>query len=62
MVTVLNLSRNQLRILTGLLIGCYHLKGHLFRLGMVKVPSVIDARKQLKRSHTALYDLRLWAH
>jgi hypothetical protein len=28
---LLNLSRNQLRIMTGLLIGHCHLKGHLFK-------------------------------
>lgn len=28
-----NLSRNQLRKMTGLLTGHYHLNGHLFRLG-----------------------------
>jgi hypothetical protein len=28
---LLNLSRNQLRIITGLLTGHFHLKGHLFK-------------------------------
>jgi hypothetical protein len=32
---LLNLSRNQLRIMTGLLTGHCHLKGHLFQLGLV---------------------------
>jgi hypothetical protein len=32
---LVNLSRNQLRIMTGLLIGHCHLKGHLFNLGLV---------------------------
>ena len=29
---LLSLSRNQLRIMTGLLTGHYHLRGHLFKL------------------------------
>jgi hypothetical protein len=32
---MLNLSRNQLRILIGLLTGHSHLKGHQFKLGLV---------------------------
>jgi hypothetical protein len=35
---LLNLSRNQLRIMTGLLKGHCHLKGHLFKLGLVNSP------------------------
>jgi hypothetical protein len=35
---LLNLSRNQLRIMTGLLTGHCHLKGHLFKLGLVNSP------------------------
>jgi hypothetical protein len=36
---LLNLSKNQLRIMTtGLLTGHCHLKGHLFKLGLVKSP------------------------
>jgi hypothetical protein len=33
-----DLSRNQLRIMIGLLTGHYHLKGHIFKLGMVDSP------------------------
>jgi hypothetical protein len=32
---LLNLSRNQLRVITGLLTGHCHLKGHLLKLGLV---------------------------
>jgi hypothetical protein len=37
-VELLNLSRNQLRIMTGLLTGHCHLKGCLFKLGLVNSP------------------------
>jgi hypothetical protein len=35
---LLNLSRNQLRVMIGLLIGHYNLKGHLFKFGLVESP------------------------
>jgi hypothetical protein len=35
---LLSLNRNQLRILTGLFTGHCHLKGHLFKLGLVDSP------------------------
>jgi hypothetical protein len=35
---LLNLSRNQLRIMTGLLTGHCHLKGHIFKPGLVNSP------------------------
>jgi hypothetical protein len=35
---LLSLSRNQLRVLTGLFTGHCHLKGHLFKLGLVDSP------------------------
>jgi hypothetical protein len=35
---LLNLSRNQLRIMIGLLTGHCFLKGHLFKLGLVNSP------------------------
>jgi len=35
---LLSLSRNQLRIMTGLLTGHCHLKGQLFKLGLVDSP------------------------
>jgi hypothetical protein len=35
---LLNLSRNQLRILIGLLRGHCHLKRHIFKLGMAYSP------------------------
>jgi hypothetical protein len=33
-----NLSRNQLKIMTGPLTGHYYLKGHVFKLGLVDSP------------------------
>jgi hypothetical protein len=41
----LNLSRNQLRIMTGFSTGHCHLKGHLFKLGLVNSPPC-DRRQQ----------------
>jgi hypothetical protein len=35
---LLNLSRNQIRIMTGLLTGHCHLKGHLFKQGLLNSP------------------------
>jgi hypothetical protein len=35
---LLNLSTNQLRILTGLQRGQYHLKGEQFKMGLVNSP------------------------
>ena len=55
---LLNLSRNQLRMMTGLLTGHCHLKGHLFKLGLVTVLCVTDANRHLKRSHT--FFVRHW--
>jgi len=42
---LLNLSRNQLWIMRGLLLGHSHIKGHLFKLGLVNSP-VCDGCKQ----------------
>ena len=39
MKNLLNLSRNQLRIKTGLLKGHCHFKGHLIKLELVKSPA-----------------------
>jgi len=38
---LLDLSRNQLRILTGLLAGHCHLVGHLIKLGLVNIPKCV---------------------
>jgi hypothetical protein len=51
---LLSLSRNQLRILTGLFTGHCHLKGHLFILGLVDSPKC-DRCKQA--SERASHDL-----
>jgi hypothetical protein len=62
MVTVLNLSRNQLRILTGMLIGRFHLKGHLFRLGLVNSSKCDKCKRASETASHALCDLRLRPH
>ena len=62
MVTVLNLSRNQPRILTGLLIGRCHLKGHLFRLGLVNSSECDRCKQASETASHILCDLRLWPH
>jgi len=48
---LLNLSRNQVRILTGLLTRHCHLKGHLFELGLVNSPGC-DRCKQASETAT----------
>jgi hypothetical protein len=62
MANVLNLSRNQLRILTGLLIGCCHLKGHLFRLGLVNSSECDRCKQAFETASHALCHVRLWSH
>jgi hypothetical protein len=47
-----NLTRNQLRILTGLVTGHCQLKGHLFKL------AVIDASRHLTKPHTFFLTVR----
>ena len=51
---LLSLSRNQLRILTGLLTGHCHLKGHLFKLGLVKSPEC-DRCKQATETASHIF-------
>jgi hypothetical protein len=51
---LLNLSRNQLRTMTGLLRGHFHLKGHLFKLKLVKSPK---CDRCLQASETASHVL-----
>jgi hypothetical protein len=50
---LLSFGTNQLIILTGLLTGHCHLKGNLFKLGLVKSP---------KRPHTFSVTARRWLH
>jgi len=42
-----NSSRNQLRIMMGLLTGHCHLKGHVFKLGLIVLHG-IDTNRHLK--------------
>jgi hypothetical protein len=58
---LLNLSRNQLRIMTGLLTGHCQLKGYLFKLQLVKSPGC-DRCKHLEWSRTFFETVRLWPH
>jgi hypothetical protein len=51
---LLNLSRNQLRIMKGLLTGHSHLKGHLFKLGLVNSP---ECNRSKQASETASHVL-----
>jgi hypothetical protein len=44
---LLNMSRNQLSIIMGLLTGHCHLKGHLFKVGLVDSPCVIYTNRHL---------------
>jgi hypothetical protein len=56
---MLRLTRNQLRIMTGLLTEHSHLKGHLFKLGLVNSPKC-DASRHLKRPHKFFMTVKLW--
>jgi hypothetical protein len=53
---LLNLSRNQLRIMTGLLMGQCHLKGHLFKLGMVNSPKCNRCKQASEMASNVLCD------
>jgi ribonuclease HI len=50
---LLSFSSNQLRIMTGLLKGYCHLKGHLFKLGLVTTAYVWWERQKYKLTVTA---------
>jgi hypothetical protein len=56
---LLNLNRNQLRILTGLFTGHCHLKGHLFKLGLVDSPEC-DRCKQASETASHVLGDRPW--
>ena len=45
---MLNRSRNQLRIMTGLLTGHCHLKGHLLKMGLVNSPECDRCKQALQ--------------
>jgi hypothetical protein len=53
---LLNLSRNQLRIMTGLLTGHCHLKGHLFKLGLVNSPECNRCKQASETASHVLCD------
>jgi len=56
---LLRLTTDQLRIMTGLLSGHCHLKGHLFKLGLVNSPEC-DASRHLKQPHKFFVTVKLW--
>jgi hypothetical protein len=51
---LLNLSRNQLRTWTGLLTGHYHLKGHLFNVGLLNSPKCDRCKQASEQPHMSL--------
>jgi hypothetical protein len=48
---LLRLNRDQLRWVVGLLKGHCHLKGHLFKLGRLMIPSAKGAKKKTNQPH-----------
>jgi hypothetical protein len=58
---LLNLSRNQLRIMTRLLTGHCHLKGHPFKMGLVNIPEC-ESCKQASETASHVVTVRLWPH
>jgi hypothetical protein len=57
-----NLSRSQPTILTGLLTGRCHLKGHLYILGPEDSPSHDRCKQHLKWPHIFIVIVRLWPY
>jgi hypothetical protein len=53
---LLSLSRNQLRILTGLFTRHCHLKGHLFKLGLVDSPQCGSCKQVSETASHVLCD------
>jgi hypothetical protein len=53
---LLSVSRNQIRIMTGLLTGHWHLKGHLLLLRLVSSPEC-DRCMQASETDTGTWDL-----
>jgi hypothetical protein len=58
---LLNLSRNQVRILTGLLTGHCHLKGHLLELGLVNSPGCNRCKQASETATHILCDCEVLA-
>jgi hypothetical protein len=57
---LLSLSRNQLRILTRLFTGHCHLKGHLFKLGLVDSPKCDRCKQASETASHVLGNVRPW--
>jgi hypothetical protein len=59
---LLSMNRNQLRIMTGLQMGHCHLKGHLFKLGLVDNHEFHRPSRHLKWPHTFCVTMRFQSH
>jgi hypothetical protein len=59
---LLNQSRNQLKILTGLLTGPSHLKGHFFKLGLVDSHKCDTCKQASETGSHILCDCEALAH
>jgi len=57
---LLNLSRNQLRIMMELLIGHSYLKGHVFKLGLVDSPVCGTCKQAFEWPHMLFVIVRHW--
>jgi len=57
---LLNLNRNQPRIMMGLLSGHYHLKGHLFNWCWQEASGEVDANSPVKWCHLFCMTIRHW--
>jgi hypothetical protein len=55
---LLKLSTNQLRLMTGLITEHCHLKGHLFKLGLVKSPVCDRCKQDIRKALTCSLGLR----
>jgi len=53
---LLSLSKNKLRIMTGLLTGHYHLKGYLLKTGLVYSPECDRCKQASKMASHVLCD------
>jgi hypothetical protein len=58
---LLSLSRVQLRIMTGLLTGHCHLKGHLFKIGLVYSPKCDRCKQASEMASHVLCDCKEFA-
>jgi hypothetical protein len=57
---LLNLSRNQLRIMMGLLSGHYHLKGHVYKLCWQEAVGEVEGHMHVQWCHLFFVTVRHW--